>query len=426
MDLVLRNARIPDRGATPADVGVAGGRIVAIEPRLDIVAIEPRLDIAAIEPRFDIASIELDLAGRLLAPGFIETHIHLDKACILDRCRAESGDLDEAIAEVASAKKRFTAEDVAARASRVIEKCIANGTTHIRTHLEVDPGIGMRGFDGVFPLIEAYRWAVDIEICVFPQEGLLNNPGTDELMVEALKRGARVVGAAPYTDSNPRGQIDRVFELAREFDADIDMHLDFGDSASELDLEHVCRQAERYRWGGRVTIGHVTKLSVASLAQFDGAARRMASAGVALTVLPSTDLFLMHRKDGPAVRRGVTAAHRLLKHGVNCSLSTNNVLNPFTPFGDCSLIRMANLYANICQIGARTDMRECFEMITRRSARILRLDRHEVAVGAPADFVVLDADGPETAVGELATPLYGFKRGRMTFRRQPVELMKPH
>ncbi len=408
MDLVLQNARIPDRGAALADVGIVGGSIVAIEPRIDA----------------DAESI--DLSGRLLAPGFIETHIHLDKACILDRCRAETGDLDEAIAEVATAKTRFTTDDVAARASRVIEKCIGNGTTHIRSHIEVDPGVGLRGFDGVFPLIEKYRWAVDLEICVFPQEGLLNNPGTDELMVEALKRGAHVVGAAPYTDTNPHGQIDRVFELAREFDVDIDMHLDFGDSADDLDLDYVCRQTDHHRYGGRVTIGHVTKLSVASLERFDMAARRLANAGVALTVLPSTDLFLMHRKDGPAVRRGVTAAHRLLKHGVNCSLSTNNVLNPFTPFGDCSLIRMANLYANICQLGAQSDMRECFEMITRRSSRILRMERHEVALGAPADLVVLDTETPELAVAELAPALYGFKRGRMTFRRQPVELLKPH
>jgi cytosine deaminase len=407
VDLVLRNARIPDGGADALDVGIAAGRIAAIAPRLDADA------------------PALELGGRLLAPGFIETHIHLDKACILDRCRAETGDLDEAIAEVAAAKKGFTVADVTARASRVIEKCILNGTTHIRTHIEVDPGVGMRGFDGVLPLIQRYRWAVDLEICVFPQEGLLNNPGTDELMVEALSRGARVVGAAPYTDSDPHGQIDRVFALARRFDVDIDMHLDFGDSAEALDLDHVCRQTERQGWGGRVTIGHVTKLSVASLERFDAAARRLAAAGVALTVLPATDLFLMHRKDVPAARRGVTAAHRLLRHGVNCSLSTNNVLNPFTPFGDCSLIRMANLYANICQLGARADVRECFEMITRRSARILRLERHEVALGAPADLVVLDAEAAETAVGELAAPLFGFKRGRMTFRRQPAELLLP-
>jgi len=353
MDLILRNAIV---AGEKIDIGIDGGKVVAVQPNLTAEG----------------ETIELD--GKLVSPGFIETHIHLDKACILDRCKSERGDLEEAIGEVAKAKLAFTAEDVHARASRVLKKCIANGTTHMRTHLEVDPGVGMRGFEGVLPLIKEYAWAIDLEICVFPQEGLLNNPGTDELMVQALEQGATVVGAAPYTDSSPHGQIDRVFELAREFDISIDMHLDFGETADELDVDYVCDLTDRFGYGGRVTVGHVTKLSTASPEHFAAVAKRMADAGVAVTVLPSTDLFLMGRGDDRSVKRGVTAAHKLLGHGVNCSLSTNNVLNPFTPFGDCSLLRMANLYANICQVGARADIVECFEMITRRSAKILGLD----------------------------------------------------
>jgi cytosine deaminase len=407
MDMILRNALLVGGHGQPVDIGIADGKIAAIEAGL---AAEGET---------------LDLDGRLLAPGFIETHIHLDKACIMDRCRSEKGDLAEAIDEVTKSKKDFTEGDVAARASRVLEKCVSHGTTHMRTHLEVDPGIGMRGFDGVFPLIEEWRWAIDVEVCVFPQEGLLNNPGTDELMVEALKRGAKVVGAAPYTDSNPLGQIDRVFEMAREFDVDIDMHLDFGEDAEQLDVEYVCELTERFKYGGRVTVGHVTKLSTASPELFAATAKRMADAGVAVTVLPSTDLFLMGRVDEQSVKRGVTAAHKLLKHGVNCSLSTNNVLNPFTPFGDCSLLRMANLYANICQVGAKAEVRDCFDMITSRSAGILGLEDYGIAVGASADLVVIDAAAPETAVAELAPPLFGFKRGRMTFKRAPVEVLRP-
>lgn len=407
MDLILRNAVLVGGDGGAVDIGIEDGRIAVIEAGL---AAEGET---------------LDLAGRLLSPGFIETHIHLDKACIMERCRSEKGDLAEAIDEVTKSKKEFSEEDVAARASRVLEKCVSHGTTHMRTHLEVDPGIGMRGFDGVFPLIEQWRWAIDVEICVFPQEGLLNNPGTDELMVEALQRGASVIGAAPYTDSNPHGQIDRIFELAREFNVDIDMHLDFGEDAEQLDVDYVCELTERFNYGGRVTVGHVTKLSTAAPAHFTATAKRMADAGVAVTVLPSTDLFLMGRIDEQSVKRGVTAAHKLLKEGVNCSLSTNNVLNPFTPFGDCSLLRMANLYANICQVGARAEVRDCFDMITSRSAGILRLQEYGIKIGAPADLVVIDTDQPETAVAELAPPLYGFKRGRMTFKRAPVEVLRP-
>jgi cytosine deaminase len=405
MDLILRSARIAGRpGDAPVDIGIDKGRIAAIEPRL------------APEGR------ELDLGGRLVSPGLIETHIHLDKSGILDRCKAEKGDLEEAIGEVARAKKAFTPEDVYTRAKRTLEKAILNGTTHMRTQLEVDPGIGLRGLQGVLPLIDEYKWAIDIEICIFPQEGLLNNPGTDELMVEALKRGGKVVGAAPYTDTNPKGQMDRVFELAREFDIDIDMHLDFAPSADDLDLMYVCELTDRFKYGGRVAIGHVTKLSAATPEQFDKAAKRMADAGVALTVLPSTDLYLMGRHMQHSVMRGVTTCHKLLHAGVNCSLSTNNVLNPFTPFGDCSLIRMANLYANICHVGARSDIRECFNMITERSAALMRLEDYGVAVGKSADLVVLDCQDPETAVAELVAPIYGFKRGRRTFTREPAVL----
>src|SRR5205085_10353324 len=105
---------------------------------------------------------------------------------------------------------------------------ILHGTTRMRTQVEVDPGIGMRGFEAVASLIADYKWAIDIQMCVFPQEGLTNYPGTDELLVEALRRGAPVVGGAPRYDSDGAAQIRRIFELAREFDVDIDMHLDVG------------------------------------------------------------------------------------------------------------------------------------------------------------------------------------------------------
>jgi cytosine deaminase len=408
MDLILRNARLVNGdSARTFDIGIDGGRIAAIEPGL------------AAEAR------EVELGGRLVSAPFIETHIHLDKSNILDRCQAHKGDLEEAIGEVAKAKKAFTPEDVYNRAKRTLERCMAHGTMHMRTHLEVDPSIGLRSLEGVLPLIDEYKWAIDLELCIFPQEGLLNNPGTDELMVEALKRGGRVVGAAPYTDSSPKGQIDRVFEMAREFDADIDMHLDFAPTHEDMDLIYVCEQAEKYQYGGRVAIGHVTKMSAAPPDVFRARAERMADAGVALTVLPSTDLYLMGRHMEHSVMRGVTSAHKLLHCGVNCSLSTNNVLNPFTPFGDCSLIRMANLYANIAQVGARDDVRECFNMITERSAKLMRLDHYGIAVGKQADLLVFDCQDPATAVAEVVTPMYGFKRGRQTFTRAPVEIHRP-
>ena len=405
MDLILRGGRIGGVSGL-VDIGVDGGRISAIAPRLDA------------------SGAEIELGGRLVTPPFCETHIHLDKSCILARCKSQKGTLEEAIAEVALQKKSFTPEDVYQRARKTLEKAISHGTMHMRTHVEVDPGIGLRGLEGVFQAIADYTWAIDAEVCVFPQEGMTNNPGTEELMIASMEKGARVVGAAPYTDTDPHGQIDRVFRIAREFDADIDMHLDLGNSADYMDIDYVCDLTEKFGYGGRVAVGHVTKLTFLRPDRLERHARQLASAGVAVTALPSTDLYLMGRDRDHDHTRGVVRVHELLRHGVNCSLSTNNVLNPFTPFGDCSLIRMANLYANVAHAGIQ-DFADCFDMVTWRSATLLRRDDYGLAPGKTADVVVLDCLTPEEAVSELAIPVYGFKRGRMSFSRRPAELFRP-
>jgi cytosine deaminase len=408
VDLILRNALIADDpGGRPVDIGVEGGRIAAIAPAL-----------AAEGPGYDAG-------GRLVCGGFVETHIHLDKSRIIDRCAPEPGRQPEVVPRVAAVKKDFTVADVHARARETLEGCIVNGATRMRTHVEIDPGVGLRGFEGVKRLVEEYRWAIDIELCVFPQEGLTDNPGTDALLVAALRDGARVIGAAPNYDSDHEGQIRRIFELAREFDVDIDMHLDSGNSPEQMDIDLVCRLTEEHRLGGRVAVGHMCKASTMPPAEFAALARRLAGAGVAVTVLPATDLFMMGRDQEFAVRRGVVDANLLAEAGVNCSISTNNVLNPFTPFGDCSLLRMANLHANVLQVSRPERLADCFRMVTSRSARLLNLKDYGIAVGNPADLVVVDARSPVQAVAEIRQPLAVFKRGRRTVTRHPAELHRP-
>jgi len=405
MDLIVRNVQLVDQPAGRLmDVGVGGGMIVAIEPRIE-------------------ADAEIfDGGGRLACGGLIETHIHLDKSRLLDTCPAEKGRSINPVGYVAPFKPGITEEDVRTRAEQTLRECLIHGTTRIRTHVEVDPGIGLRGFDGVASLAKDYSWAVDLQLCVFPQEGLTNYPGTDALLVQALKRGAHAIGAAPRYDTDHPGQIRRIFELAREFDVPIDMHLDVGNTPDDLDVLLVCDLAEEYGMGGRVTVGHMAKLSLMPPADVAKIATRLANAGVSVTVLPATDLYLMGRDQDHNVRRGVADANFLVEHGVNCSLSSNNVLNPATPFGDCSLLRMANLQANVLQIGQPEQLRDCFAMLTERSARTLNLTDYGIAVGNPADIAVIDSPTPERAVSEIRRPVAVFKRGRRTVTWHPAEI----
>jgi len=405
LDFILRHAHIGAHEPEIVDIGVADGRIVEIAARIDA----------------DAPGEDLD--GRLVVAGLVETHIHLDKSCILDRCHSREGTLAEAIAAVAAAKRAFTEADIYERARRTLEKAILQGTMRMRTHVEVDPRVGLRGFHAIRRLKRDYAWAIDLEICVFPQEGMLNDPGTEELLIEACERGADLIGGCPYTDSDPHGHIARIFAIAQKFDCDIDFHLDFDLDPSRMNLEGVCRTTDEFGWGGRVAVGHVTKLSALESVKFAAMAKRLADTGVAVTVLPATDLFLMGREHDHNVPRGVTPAHRLLASGVTCSIASNNILNPFTPFGDCSLLRMANLYANIAQIGRPAELQSCLDMITVLPAKLMNLRDYGIAVGNPADFVVLDCMDRTAAVAEIARPLFGMKNGRRTFVCPPPKLL---
>src|SRR5206468_3039452 len=197
----------------------------------------------------------------------------------IDRCPppprdAGGGRRVNPVTITAPLKKDFTVEDVRARAEATLRECLVNGATRMRTQVEIDPAVGLRGFEAVHSLIADYRWAIDLEICVFPQDGLTNYPGTEELLVAALKAGAPVVG------------------------------------------------------------GHMAKLSLLPPEAVAALARRLADAGIAVTVLPATDLYLMGRERDHGVVRGVADANFLAANGVTCSLSSNNILNPATPYGD--------------------------------------------------------------------------------------------
>ncbi len=408
--LILRNARLANGAGNSAtvDIAVADGRIAAIEPRVS----------------GDGESV--DAGGRFVSPGLVESHFHLDKSRILDRVAPlEDRRATDYMKRVSAVKGTFTVEDVYARARATLEQCLLNGVMHMRTHIEVDPNAGLHGFEAIARLAKEYAWGIDLQLCVFLQEGWTNVPGAEANVLAGLKRGATVVGGAPRYDIDGPRQVERIFEVAKDFNVDVDIHLDGGHTTHDMMIWQVCDLADRMGWGGRVAIGHGNKYSCLPDAELAVLGKRLADSGVAVSVLPATDMFTSGRHQEHSVMRGVADAHALIAQGANCAIATNNVLNPFTPYGDCSLVRIANLYANVMQRGAVKDMSECFAMVSARAARILRKDDYGIAVGNPADLVVWNAQTPAEVIATVAQPVTAFKRGRRVFTREMAALHRP-
>lgn len=400
IDFVIRNARMA--GLTePTDIAFEAGRV------------------AAIAPRFVCDALHHDAGGKFACAGLIETHIHLDKAGIISRCNLCTGTLVEAVSETSRAKAAFTEEDVYVRAAAVIEKAILHGTTRLRTFVEIDPRAGFRSFEAIRKLKADHTSLIDIEICAFAQEGLTNDPGTEEMLEQAMKMGADLVGGCPYTDPKPVEHIRRIFDLAMRHDVAVDFHLDFDLDPAGSDLPVVIAETVARRYQGRVSVGHVTKLCSAA-GRLEPIGRRLAEAGIALTVLPATDLFLTGRDWTHLVPRGVTPAHRLAGLGVVTTISTNNVLNPFTPFGDVNLMRMANLYANVAQIGTADGFDSVFAMITTQAATLLgkritalrSAARQISSSSTPARLPMPSRQSPRRAPGGKMVAGASFARGR--------------
>ena len=394
-DLVIAAGRLAPDGRQ-ADIGVRGGTVAALG---DLTG-------AAARQR-------VDAGGRFVVPGFVDAHVHLDKAYLLPRTPSREGTLAEAIRVTGEAKHGFTVEDIRERARRLLDRAVAMGTTAMRGHVEVDPIVELRGLEAVLPLKREYADRLDLQLCAFAQEGILQAPGAEALLREALRAGADLVGGCPYNDTDGVAHVDRVFALAREAGCDADFHADFADEPVHRHVEVIADRTARLGWQGRVAIGHLTELGAADETEQARVARRLQTAGIAVITLPATDLYLMGRRDIRNVRRGLTPVKRLLAAGVTVAAATNNVQNAFTPAGNADPLLLTYLLVVGAHMGGEADMAEALGMVTTAPARILGRPMHGPVSGARADLVVLDATTLAEVVGGVPGRILVVKGGRV-------------
>jgi cytosine deaminase len=358
----------------------------------------------------------LDVTDKLVLPGFVETHIHPDKAFIADRTEGLRAGGPTAQTLVADLKKRFTVDDVYARARRAMELAVRHGCTTMRAHVEIDAFVEMRGVEALRRLQKDLAGMLDLELIAFAQEGIFNDSVTKDLLREGLTMGLKWLGGCPYMDKDQRGHIDWFFETAQEFGVPLDFHADSSDDPAMLTCDYIAEQTIERGMQGRVTLGHLCMLDVLEPAHRAQVVAKLKDAQIHVISLPATEMHVKARTDTKRTWRGVARLGELRDAGLNVVISTNNIVNPFTPYGHPDLLRQLLVSAMSMHLGNLDQLAWLPEMVTTNAARAIGIDGYGLAEGCCADLVVLDARDAAQAITEQSEKLYVIKRGRVVAR----------
>ena len=399
MDLLIKNSRLKNKDKLQ-DILIDDSKIVKISENIE-----------------QEAKKTINAEGNLVAPAFIEPHIHLDKIFISDVVRPnESGTLQEAIEIIWEKKKNYTIEDIVERAGKAIKLAVKNGTTRMRTHVDVDTIGGLTPLKGVVEARKKYSDLMDIEIISFPQEGIVQDPGTEKLMWEAMENGAEIVGGMPANEKTAEDSLKHIeiaFEIAREYDADIDMHIDETDDPAYKTLEMLADKTIEYGWQGRVTAGHTCALAAYEDEYAQQVMDKVKEAQIHVITNPVTNLMLQGRLDNQPKRRGITRVKELLERNVNMSFGQDCVKDTFYPFGQCDLMEVGLVTAHAAHMSLPEEIEEVFKMPTYNAAKILGIEDYGIKEGSRADIVVFDAQSTVDAIRLQPDRRYVIKEGRI-------------
>lgn len=397
----IRNARLGGRSGL-WKLGIADGVLSSISPEADGLPAVPGPQI-------------LDVGAAVVLPGFVEPHVHLDKAHTYDAVAAEGGSfggLDDAIATTSRALVGIGTARITAGGDRLLGELAAHGVVAARAQVEINGAVGLASVAAHLELRDRWTDRVELQLVAFPQQGFERDPSARSLLEEAMRLGCDAVGGCPYVDVDQDRHLDIVFDVAARWNRPLDLHLDLTDDWQRSVLATVVSRATTT--GVTVTVAHLTALATLPHDEVRRLADTIAETGIAVVVLPTTDLYLGGRAGRGPTLRGVAPLRQLFDAGVVTALGTNNVDNAFTPFGAVHPLRLAWLAGLVGHLGHPADSRRLLDAITTSAATAIGLPGRTVEIGRPADLVVLQCDDPATVVRLVPDVTHTLRRGRLT------------
>lgn len=401
LDLIVRQARIPDQ-RDPVDIGIAQDRIATIEPQLDAQAVE-----------------EIDAAGHLVSPPFVDPHFHMDATLSLGLPRLNvSGTLLEGIALWGELKPLLTPEAVVERALRYCDLAVAQGLLAIRSHVDVSTA----PLTGVEALLDVKRQVapyIDLQLVAFPQDGLFRAPGAEENLLRALDMGVDVVGGIPHferTMEDGARSVRRLCEIAAERDLPVDLHCDESDDPMSRHVETLAAETTRLGLGSRVVASHVTAMHSYDNYYASKLIPLIAESGMHVVPNPLINITLQGRSDTYPRRRGLTRVPELRAAGVNVAFGQDCTMDPWYPLGSADMLEVAHMGIHAIPMTAREAMDWAFSSVTLGGAAAMGLPDPSLRAGGPATMVLLQARDPIEAVRLKATRLVVIRQGKVISR----------
>ncbi|MEJ0004496.1 MAG: amidohydrolase family protein [Pararobbsia sp.] len=401
MDCVIRRASLAD-GREAIDIGIAGGRIVAVEPRLAATGAE-----------------EIDAAGALVSPPFVDAHFHMDATLSygLPRVNA-SGTLLEGIALWGELKPALTQEALVERALQYCDWAVARGLLAIRSHVDVcDPRL--LAVDALLEVKRRVAPYLDLQLVAFPQDGVLRSAGAFDNLKRAIERGVDVVGGIPHferTMADGAASVRMLCEYAADKGLRVDMHCDESDDPLSRHIETLAAETHRLGLQGRVTGSHLTSMHSMDNYYASKLIPLIRDSGVSAIANPLINITLQGRADTYPKRRGMMRVPEMLAAGIDVAFGQDCAMDPWYSFGSGDMLEVAHMGLHVAQMTGVVASRQCFEAITQTPAKILGLEGYGIAAGCHADLVILDARDPIEAIRLRATRTLVMRRGKVISR----------
>jgi cytosine deaminase len=397
------------------DVSVEDGRISQISSRA----------------RGDFA-LEIDAGGRLVVPGFVNLHCHLDKCLTHAWMRTERGrnsGSPDVIPAATGVKTGFTREDIVRRASAAVESSILGGTTAIRAFADVDTTGGLLAVKSLLEVKKLYSRAIEMQVVAFPQEGIIRDLGSEELLHKAMELGADVVGGIPWYErsaDDARKHTDLVFSIAKRYGKRIHMLVDDTSDPGARNILYLLEKTVREGCQGRVAASHCRGALDSPDERYAKRVVRLArAAGLTVVENAHVSLFMYGRMDPHPVRRGVTRVKEFLEGGVDVAIGQDDIDDPYYPFGRGDMLELAWMMAHAAQLSTPEELERAFDMITYNGARGMGIEGYGLSEGSGADLVMLDATSVHEALRTQAARTHVIKAGRVVGTTQVARTLRP-